>query len=106
MIETLALLKEIQEYSKRKYGEHHFFTFCSLGTDAQTESFQTIERWTDGVFVIKGNSNPYEFSLYSVNKQSDPSNFKAIYNVTSNFEILNLYFDKEQAEKSISDMSQ
>lgn len=96
MIETLALLKEIQDYSTRKYGEHQFFSFCSLGTDAQSESFQTMERWMDGIFVVKGNPNRYEISLYSISKQQDPAKFKADYTVTSNIQVLNISFESEK----------
>lgn len=94
MMETLACIKEIITYSEKTLGEHQFLSICSLGMDAQSESFTALERWLDAIFIIKGNTNPFEISIYSINRQPDPANLKIVYSLSSNLEILSINFDK------------
>ena len=95
MMETLACLKEFHLYCARKFGEHKSFSICSLGMDAQTESFQALERWADALLVITQTSNPRELCFHSINKQQDPTNLRAVFSVTSTLEIQSIHFESE-----------
>ena len=94
MMETLACIKETLQYSEKEYGQHQFLCLCALGMDAQSESFQTIERWMDAVFIVKGGASPFELSFYSINKQQDPASMKVVYSLSSCLEVLSINFER------------
>jgi hypothetical protein len=101
MLETLALLKEAQIYAQRVSGDQNrFATLCSLGMNGQLESFQAIERWSDAVMIIKGTTSPFELSLYSIHKQSDPAHLRITYVITTaHLEVLGVHFESPDTQQ-------
>jgi hypothetical protein len=99
-LETLACIKELVNYSSKKYGSDQLSVLLSMTLFPENSpySFKTLERWIDGVSVITGTAEQsFDYSFISINAQPDPAKLRVSYTLLPGqaLDITNFDFEPE-----------